>query len=184
MSLQNALARVGVSDKSLQKPQKSLDSPLSPLEQPGEGFPPGVVGLGSSQSLDYEMQTMVSSSYYSQDQPASLWNEGNGNVVDQQVALSKTAEASIDDIAITSQPSGQSSSSTKKRSSICWDVRGKRILDSELQNSMTFLYDDFTQTSTGAMAIVNTLSASIDVPCILYIAFWKIRTSKKRKRKN
>lgn len=67
---------------------------------------------------------------------------------------------------------------------ICWDVRGKRILDSELQNSMTFLYDDFTQTSTGAMAIVNTLSASIDVPCILYIAFWKIRTSKKRKRKN
>ena len=65
---------------------------------------------------------------------------------------------------------------------ICWDFRNKLILDSDYQNPLVFKYSEFHTQSSEAVDIMNALHTTIDEPCILYVAYWKKKVRKKRKR--
>ena len=65
---------------------------------------------------------------------------------------------------------------------ICWDMLGKRILDSEYKNDDILAYQKFHPTSTLAKNMIVSLHTEFDVPCILYVACWKLKIVRKRKR--
>ena len=62
--------------------------------------------------------------------------------------------------------------------SIAWDSIEKRILDSEKTNSQIFTYN--TLSACEFKPILSALKTCIDVPCILYLGFWKERAPKTR----
>ena len=63
---------------------------------------------------------------------------------------------------------------------ICWDLVGKRILDSEYRNDDIFSYNIFEKSSKKTMQIMDALGTTIDHPCILSIAYWKRKSKAKR----
>jgi hypothetical protein len=65
---------------------------------------------------------------------------------------------------------------------VCWDFGNKLILDSDYQNPLAFTYNEFHANSSEAVDIMNALHTTIDEPCILYVAYWKKKLRKKRKR--
>ena len=65
---------------------------------------------------------------------------------------------------------------------VCWDLERKRILDSEYKNNNVFTYTSFDNDSQLANTIVAALSTTINVPCIFSIAYWKDKSTAKRKR--
>ena len=65
---------------------------------------------------------------------------------------------------------------------VCWDIDRKRILDSEYRNNKVFTYTSFESTCQVAHSIAEALSTTINVPCILSIAYWKDKSNAKRKR--
>jgi len=65
---------------------------------------------------------------------------------------------------------------------ICWDLFGRRILDSEYRNVDIFSYNTFEKNSKKTMQIMDALGTKIDYPCILYTAYWKVKSKAKRKR--
>ena len=65
---------------------------------------------------------------------------------------------------------------------ICWDFRKKLILDSDYQNPLVFTYSEFHNNSSEAIDIMNALHTKIDEPCILYVAYWKKKLKRKKKK--
>jgi hypothetical protein len=64
---------------------------------------------------------------------------------------------------------------------ICWDIKERKILDSEYRNDQIFTYDTFEKKSRNTKHILNSIGTSIDHPCILYIAYWSSKTWKRKR---
>ena len=65
---------------------------------------------------------------------------------------------------------------------ICWDLVGRRILDSEFRNVEIMSYTKFEKNCKKTMQIMDAIGTTSDIPCILYTAYWKSRSKSKRKR--
>lgn len=65
---------------------------------------------------------------------------------------------------------------------ITWDVLNKIILDTNSVNEKVFKYVSLVHSSSIARSIVDSLDASLDIPCIHYYSFWVPKASKKRKK--